>query len=128
MEKTGSVRRARPSSLCEQLFEQYNPLLKNISKEYWQKHRSKIDSYEDLYQTVCYLFVYAYHTWQPEKGSFVGHLKRVLALKLKSMLNGEYAPWCGDRPFTFLRERKGKEDRVETILLEEEFFDIYMCE
>ncbi|MEJ5228519.1 MAG: sigma factor [Pseudothermotoga sp.] len=128
MEETGSMRRGFPSSLCEQLFQQYSPLLKSVCKEYWRKYYPRIDSYEDLYQSVCYLFMYAYHIWQPEKGPFGSHLKRVLNFKLKAMLKGEYAPWHGDRPFNFLKYRKSEEERYETILLDEDFFDTYVCE
>ncbi|MGJ8454502.1 sigma factor [Pseudothermotoga sp. U03pept] len=113
--------------MCEELFKQYNPILKSVCKEFWNKHFPKIDSYQDLYQTACYLFIYAYHTWQPEKGNFASHLKRVLSFKLKSMLKGEYAPWHDGKPFTFLKDVVRKSGNCETNLLEDEFFDMYIC-
>lgn len=122
MEAKSSIKKRRrdnPSSF-EEYFEQFQPLLKKICKEFWSKYCYRIDSWNDLYQTIQYLFIYAYNTWQPEKGSFEFHLKEVVKYKLKSMLNGEYAPWSKYSPFTFLKDRK-----VELCLVEEEFFERY---
>ena len=46
--------------------------------------------------------LYAIQLYNPEKGSLESHIKRVVNLKLKSMLAGEMAPRSGEYPFTFL--------------------------
>lgn len=124
MEKAGSVRtrRGHPSSF-EEYFEKYQPLLKKICKEFWKKYCYRIDSWNDLYQTIQYLFIYAYNIWQPEKGSFEGYLERVIRYKLRSMLNGEYAPWSSKSPFTFLKDRK-----VQLYFMEEDLLEEYSYE
>lgn len=123
MEKRGSVkeRRDHPSSF-EEYFEKYQPLLKKICKEFWKKYCYKIDSWNDLYQTIQYLFIYAYNIWQPEKGSFEGYLEKVVRYKLRSMLNGEYAPWSSNSPFTFLKDRK-----IQLHFMEEDILEQYIC-
>ncbi len=128
MEEKGSVKKegrgSTPSSF-EEYFEKYQPLLKKICKDFWERYCYRIDSWNDLYQTIQYLFIYAYNIWQPEKGSFEAHLERVLKYKLKSMLSGEYAPWSRCSPFTFLKDR-----RIQLYLVEEEFIEqsLYNCQ
>lgn len=120
MEEKGGVkqeRRENPSSF-EEYFERYQPLLKRICKEFYKKYSYRIDSWNDLYQTIQYLFIYAYNIWQPGKGSFEAHLERVVNYKLRSMLGGEYAPWSKCYPFTFLKDRK-----IQLYLVEEEFLE-----
>ena len=85
------------------LYQKYTPLLRSISSRYWRHYRESIQSYQDLYQTVCYLFLYALDIYKPEKGKLGPHLKRTITLKLNSMLKGERAPRSKDYPFTFLR-------------------------
>lgn len=67
--------------------------------------QKKIISYEDLFQTTCYLFLYAYELWDPERGKFGPHLKNVLEYKLKAMIKGEKAPRSKEYPFTFLKSK-----------------------
>ncbi len=124
MEKAGSLNRREGHPSCfEEYFEKYQPLLKKICKEFWEKYCYRIDSWNDLYQTIQYLFIYAYDIWQPEKGSFEAHLQRVIRYKLKSMLKGEYAPLSKQSPFTFLKDRK-----IQLYLLEEDELEHYLCE
>jgi len=47
----------------------------------------------------------------------------VIRYKLRSMLNGEYAPWSSKSPFTFLKDRK-----VELYLLEQDILEQYARE
>ncbi|WP_171816315.1 hypothetical protein [Thermotoga profunda] len=124
MEKRGGMKRRRgqPSSF-EEYFEKFQPFLKKICTEYWNKYCYRIDSWNDLYQTIQYLFIYVYNTWQPEKGSFELYLETVMRYKLKSMLNGEYAPWSSESPFTFLKDRK-----IQLYLVEDEILDQYSYE
>jgi len=88
-----------------ELFRKYVPLIKSTASRFWRKHKSKITSYEDLYQTICYLFLYAYELWDPGRGKFGPHLKNVLEYKLKSMMKGEKAPRSKEYPFSFLKSR-----------------------
>jgi len=110
------MRRDRPSSCIEDLFEKYRPLIYSICSSIWGKQAYRITSYDDLFQTACYIFVYAYHTWIPERGKFGSHLKRVLKYKLMNMLKGSAPPWSRGYPFTFLSDFKSIsfDERVET--------------
>ena len=87
----------------EKLYERFEPFLKSVAAKTYRKNGWKVQSYEDLYQSVVYLFLYALKIYNPEKGELEPHVKRVVNLKLKSMLAGERAPWSGEYPFTFLR-------------------------
>ena len=87
----------------EELFMRYQPLIRSIVSRYWRIYKDRIQSYQDLYQTASYLFLYALEIFKPEKGDLGSHIKRVISLKLNSMLRGEMAPRSSDRPFTFLR-------------------------
>ena len=89
----------------DKLFKQYTPLMKSMAGKFWKKYRDIIISYDDLYQTVCYLFLYAYELWDPKRGKFGPHLKNVLEYKLKSMIRGEKAPRSREYPFSFLKSR-----------------------
>ena len=86
----------------EELYSRFKPLLKKTAQRFYIFHRSKITSYEDLYQTICYLFLYAIRSYNPEKGRLAPHIKRTVNLKLRSMLRGEKAPLSGKYPFSFL--------------------------
>ncbi len=77
--------------------------MRSISGRYYRAYWYKIQSYEDLYQTVWYLFLYALDIHDPAKGNLASHLKRTIEYKLNAMMRGERAPKSGEYPFTFLR-------------------------
>ncbi len=78
------------------------PFLKKLAAETYSRHGWRIQSYEDLYQTLVYLVMYAVDIYKPSKGDLIPHVINVVRLKLRSMLAGEYAPRSRDYPFTFL--------------------------
>ncbi len=67
------------------------------------KNKKLVQSFEDIYQTSCYLFLYALENYDPDKGPLAPHIKRTIKYKLRAMLKGERAPRSGEYPFTFLR-------------------------
>jgi uncharacterized membrane protein YesL len=80
----------------------FEPFIKKIASETYKKNWWRIQSYEDLYQTIVYLLLYALEIYNEEKGPLANHIKTVITLKLKSMLSGEHAPRSKGYPFTFL--------------------------
>ncbi len=107
-------REQSPSSLQEAL-ECFSPFLYKLAKDTWDRYRYKIISYQDLLQSIYYLFIYAYLTYDPEKGTFKAYMTTVVKQKLKNMLDGANPPWCKENPFTFLSCRK-----IEYVLCEDE--------
>ena len=96
----------------DELFMKYIPLIRSTASRFWKKYKKKIMSYEDLYQTICYLFLYAYELWDPERGKFGPHLKNVLEYKLKAMMKGEKAPRSKEYPFSFLKPKYTLKEEV----------------
>ncbi|AEH51656.1 sigma factor [Pseudothermotoga thermarum] len=104
----------KPQTL-EEAFEKFSPFLFKLAKTTWQKHRHRITSYDDLIQSIRYLFIYAYKMHDPAKGPFKAYMKTIVTQKLKHMLAGGNPPWCKESPFTFLKQRK-----IDCIYLEDE--------
>ena len=100
----------------EKLYKRFEPLLKKTARSFYRIHRSKITSYEDLYQTICYLFLYALKNYDSEKGNLAPHIKRTIDFKLRSMLRGEKAPLSGTYPFSFLSKKVYSLDAHESYL------------
>ncbi len=107
-------RESAPSSLKEAI-EKFSPFLFKLAKDTWEKYSYKILSYEDLIQTIYYLFIYAYKLYDPSKGTFKAYMKTIVTQKLNNMLSGSNPPWCRETPFTFLINRK-----IEYILCEDD--------
>ena len=79
------------------------------ARSFYKRYRHNITTYDDLYQTVCYLFLYALKIYKKEKGPLGPHIKRTIELKLRSMLRGEKAPLSGNYPFSFLLKEPCRE-------------------
>ena len=85
-----------------ELLRRVEPFLRKLAADTYRRHRWRIQSYEDLYQTLVYLALYAMELHNPSKGPLIPYIITVVRLKLRSMLAGEYAPRSRDYPFTFL--------------------------
>ena len=90
----------------EELILSFEPLVKATAGRTYRKLSWMITSYEDLYQTVWYLVLYAFETYDPARGKLAPHVKATVDRKLHSMLNGEKAPRSSGYPFTFLRQKE----------------------
>ncbi|MFN3283594.1 MAG: sigma factor [Pseudothermotoga sp.] len=111
-----------PSSLKEAI-EKFSPFLYKLAKDTWDRYSYKIVSYEDLLQSIYYLFIYSYKTYDPNRGNFKAYMKTVVTQKLNNMLDGSNPPWCKERPFSFLTHRK-----FEYTLCEDEDILDYLAE
>ena len=100
----------------EKLYKRFEPLLRKTAKKFYSVYKSRITSYEDLYQTICYLFLYALKNYDPDRGKLAPHIKRTINLKLRSMIRGEKAPLSSDYPFSFLSKEVYSLDAHESYL------------
>ena len=81
------------------LFERFEPLLKKLARRY-SKYGDLIDSYDDLYQTIAYLFMYSLKIYDPRRGKLSSHIKATITRKLNSMIfSREPAPLSSSAPF-----------------------------
>ncbi|PLV59339.1 hypothetical protein [Thermotoga sp. KOL6] len=86
-----------------ELFEKYHDEILKKTFHFFKKYKYKLLSFEDLYQTICYLFCYACKTWKKEKGNFIAHFKCTVDRKMNDIIAGRNAPWCKNTPFKILK-------------------------
>ncbi len=103
-------------------WEKYEPYLRGLCKVVYERYNWNIESYEDLYQTACYLLLIALNDFDG-RGDEAGYVKQYVRRKLFNMLkNGENAPKHNDHPFSFVRQRRQK---VQFVLCEEDILELY---
>ncbi|PLV56759.1 sigma factor [Thermotoga sp. SG1] len=87
----------------ESLFQKHESDLQKKAKYFFRKYDYKILSFEDLYQTICYLFCYAYRTWNKDRGEFEPYFKCIINRKMNDIIAGKTPPHCCDLPFSILK-------------------------
>jgi hypothetical protein len=91
------------------LFQKYEPDLKKKAGHFFKKFGYKFISYEDLYQTICYLFCYAHKLWDKDKGEFEPYFRCIVNRKMNDIVAGKTPPRCCDYPFNVLKPEYLKE-------------------
>lgn len=103
-------------------WEKYEPYLRGLCKVVYERYGWNIESYEDLYQTACYLLLIALADFDG-RGDQAGYVKQYVRRKLFNMLkDGENAPKHNDHPFSFVKQRHQK---VQFVLCEEDILELY---